>query len=585
MPDPIRQPESRRASASHQLRRRRVRLPVIPRTDALFLALRRMRAPLLILAGVYVVATIGLTLTPGRDQAGNVVNMSMFDAFYFVTYTATTIGFGEINYPFTPVQRLWTSATIYMSVLAWTYTFGTMFQLLQDSAFQTALARQRFTRRIRAFREKFVIIAGYGHTGRMIAQALDDRGERLVVLDKRQERIDTLESDQLIGDVPGLAADPSIVTTLGMAGLGNIRCRAVLAMTDDDSQNLAIVMAARLLQPGIRVIARTSSRGAAEQMALFGPEAVINPFDRYGAYLVLALHRPTVYQLVSWLLDETGEELPVRHDGLSDGPWVVLSNDEFGREVAKDLQHDGLDVRLFSPHDEYPDLTGVVGFVAGTSSDSVNLAAAARVRLSHPSMFLSVRHYEHNNRTLTAAFEPDSVFAPNELVVSETLARMVSPGYWGFIEHAMGTTDSEAKKILDRLVARIGTESPDHGRVTIANRDTPAVRRWLRNRTLTIGDLLRDPADREKPLPVIVVEMLRHGARTILPPDDLELRIGDKLVYVGRPQALTDLGEAMYDDSTLQYLVTGRDVPTSLVWRLVTGRVLTGDQRDSGGDL
>ncbi len=585
MRDPIRQPESPRAKASHQLRRRRVKVPALPPIEALFLALRRMRAPLLILVGVYVVATIGLTLTPGRDNDGNVVYLSMFDAFYFVSYTATTIGFGEINYPFTPMQRLWTSVTIYMSVLAWTYTFGTMFQLLQDSAFQTAMARQRFTRRIRAFREKFVIIAGYGHTGRMIAQALDDRGERLVVLDKRQERIDTLESDQLIGDVPGLAADPSLVTTLGMAGLGNPRCRAVLAMTEDDSQNLAIVMAARLIQPGMRVISRTHSRAAAEQMSLFGPEAVINPYDRYGAYLVVALHRPTVYQLVSWLLDDTGAELPVCHAGLADGPWVVLSDDEFGREVTKDLQQDGLDVLLVSSQDEFPDLSGVVGFVAGTSSDSVNLAAAAKVRLSHPSMFVSVRHYEHNNRALTSAFEPDSVFAPNELVVSETLARMVSPGYWGFIEHVMERSDKEAKNILDRLVVRIGTESPDHGRVTIADRDTPAVRRWLRNRTLSIKDLLRDPEDREKTLQVMVVEMLRRGVRTVLPPDDLELQIGDKLVFVGRPQALTDLGEAMYDDSTLQYLVTGRDVPTSLVWRLATGRVLTGDQRDSGGEL
>jgi voltage-gated potassium channel len=585
MRDPIRQPETPRARMSDRLRRRRVRIPVVPRADALFLALRRMRAPLLILVGVYVVATIGLVLTPGRDAAGNVVHLSVFDAFYFVSYTATTIGFGEINHPFTPAQRLWTSVTIYMSVLAWTYTFGTLFQLMQDSAFRTAMARQRFTRRIRAFREKYVIIAGYGHTGRMIAQALDDRGERLVVLDRRQERIDTLESDQLVGDVPGLAADPGILTTLGMAGLGNPRCRAVLAMTEDDSQNLAIVMAARLLQPGIRAIARASSRAAADEMELFGPEAVINPYDRYGTYLVVALHRPTVYRLVSWLLDETGEELPSRHDGLADGPWVVLCDDEFGREVARDLQVDGLEVTLVTPGDEYPDLTGVVGFVAGTASDSVNLAAAARVRLGHPSIFLSVRHYEHNNRMLAAAFEPDSVFAPNELVVSETLARMVSPGYWAFIEHVLRASDAEAQAILDLLVARMGTESPDHGRVTIAERDTPAVRRWLRSRSLTIGDLLRDPDDREKQLSVVVVEMLRSGVRTILPPEDLELRPGDKLVYVGRPEALSDLGEAMYDDSTLQYLVTGRDVPTSLVWRLATGRVLTGDQRDVGGDL
>lgn len=574
-----------RSTPSGSLRRFRVRVPTVPRIDALFLILRRMRTPLLILVGVYVVSVVGLVLTPGRDNDGNVHHMSVFDAFYFMSYTATTIGFGELDFPFTPAQRLWTTVTIYMSVLAWAYAFGILFQLMRDSAFHTALARQGFSRRIRAFREKFVIIAGYGHTGRMIAHALDGRGDRIVVLDKRQERIDTLESDQLNGDAPGLVADPSVVTILGLAGLGNPRCRAVLAMTEDDEVNLGIVMAARLLQPDVRVIARSRTRAAAEQMERFGPEAVLNPYDRYGAYLVLALHRPAAYQLVTWLLDEPGRAMPTRPQGLTDGPWIVLSDDEFGREVAADLRQDGLEVLVVSPDDDPPDLDGVVGFIAGASSDTVNLAAAARVRLANPDIFLSVRQYEHNNRMLMKAFSPDSAFVPNELVVNECLARMVSPGYWGFIDYAMCADSATAEAVLDRLTERCGKATPDHRLLTIGDRDTPAVRRWLRTRSLTIGDMLRDPDDRDRRLPVVMVEMLRDGVRTILPPDELEVEVGDKMVAVGPPRGLQDLGESLYDDSTLQYLVTGRDVPTSLVWRLATGRVLIGDRRDEGGDL
>ena len=33
--------------------------------------------------------------------------MSLFQAFYFMTYTASTIGFGEIPQGFTDRQRLW----------------------------------------------------------------------------------------------------------------------------------------------------------------------------------------------------------------------------------------------------------------------------------------------------------------------------------------------------------------------------------------------------------------------------------------------------------------------------------------------
>ncbi len=585
MPNPLLGARERRPLRKHSdLRRRRVPVPKIARIDALFLILRRMRAPLLILVGVYVISILGFTLAPGRDPDGNVYYMSVFDAFYFLSYTATTIGFGELPYSFTPPQRLWATVSIYLSVLAWAYTFGTLFQLMRDSAFQTAMARQRFAGRIRAFREDFVIIAGYGHTGRMIAHALDGRGVRLVVLDNRQERIDTLESDQLVGDVPGLVGDASNVSLLGLAGLGHPRCKAVLAMTDDDEQNLGVVTAARLLQPSIRVIARCQSRAAANRMALFEPEAVLNPYDRYGAYLTLALHRPVVYQLVKWLLNDPGEPMPPCPEGLTDGTWVVMGDGEFGREIARDLRRDGLEVRVVEPDDDV-DVQGIVGFVAGTDSDSKNLAAAAHVRLADPHVFLSVRQHDHNNRALLTAFDPDSAFFPSEIIVDECLARMASPGYWGFIDHLMHAEELDAKDLLERLVRRVGKPSPDHLKLTVGERDTPAVVRWMENRTLTVGELLRDPANRDRDLRAAVVEMLRGSERTILPPDDLPLQPGDKLVLIGTTGALNDLGEALYDDSTLQYLVTGRDVPTSLVWRLATGRVLIGDRRDEGGDL
>lgn len=73
------------------------RLPVeAPSTDAVFLVLRRMRAPFVLLIALFAVAVAGLALIPGEDGDGNTVRMTVFDAFYFMSYTATTIGFGEL---------------------------------------------------------------------------------------------------------------------------------------------------------------------------------------------------------------------------------------------------------------------------------------------------------------------------------------------------------------------------------------------------------------------------------------------------------------------------------------------------------
>ena len=51
---------------------------------------RFMRKPLLLLVTIYAISIIGMVLMPGQDADGNPQNMSLFHAFYFFTYTATT---------------------------------------------------------------------------------------------------------------------------------------------------------------------------------------------------------------------------------------------------------------------------------------------------------------------------------------------------------------------------------------------------------------------------------------------------------------------------------------------------------------
>ena len=80
-----------------------------------FLALRRLRGPLIILISVYGIAVLGLTLIPGVNPEGNPESMSIFHAFYFVSFMGSTIGFGEIPHPFTDAQRMWVLVCIYFS--------------------------------------------------------------------------------------------------------------------------------------------------------------------------------------------------------------------------------------------------------------------------------------------------------------------------------------------------------------------------------------------------------------------------------------------------------------------------------------
>ena len=119
-----------------------------------FLALRRMRAPLIVLIVIYALSTLGLTLIPGIDAQGQPAPpMSFFHAFYFVSYTASTIGFGELPVAFSEPQRMWVSVVIFLSVIGWSYSIISLLSLVQDKGFQQVLLTAGFvTRDLSKFR-------------------------------------------------------------------------------------------------------------------------------------------------------------------------------------------------------------------------------------------------------------------------------------------------------------------------------------------------------------------------------------------------------------------------------------------------
>ena len=233
-------------------RRPRWRVPLASSRQAsatIFLVMRRMRAPLIILIAIFAISTVGLTLIPGQDLEGRPWRMGFFDAFYVMSYTASTIGFGEIPYPFTYNQRMWVTISIFLTVVGWAYAIGSLLALVQERSFRQALALQHFTRKVQRLNEPFLLICGYGRTGELLAQSLDALGRRFVVIDRDDERIDDLYLDSYHADIPGLAADAGDPSHLAIAGLDHPGCEGVLALTDNDETNLAVVQTAALLRP------------------------------------------------------------------------------------------------------------------------------------------------------------------------------------------------------------------------------------------------------------------------------------------------------------------------------------------------
>jgi voltage-gated potassium channel len=536
----------------------------------IFLILRRMRAPLIVLIVIFSVSVFGLTVIPGVDADGRPWRMGFFDAFYVMSYTATTIGFGELPYPFTYNQRMWVTVSIYLTVVGWAYAIGSLLGLLQDRSFRSARALQRFRRTVDRLAEPFVLVAGYGRAGEVLGHALDALGRRFVVLDVQPERVDAVELDAFHADVPALAADARDPGRLAIAGLGHPRCEAVVALTDDEEVNLTVVMTANLLQPDVPVVARATSRAMQERMAAFGSPGVVNPFDRFGDHLRLALRSPAGYQLMSWLESGPGAPLPERARPPRQGRWVICGYGRLGRELTADLRAEGIDVTVVEePLERLDDdvVADAAGFVAGTDNDTTNLSLVAAARRVNPSLFVAARQNRPESAPLFGAMQIDSLLVPTEVVAHEVYAQLATPLLWRFVRELPGQDDEWAAGIVDRLLHLCGRHLQALWKVRLTEGEAPALRRWLAGGEARLGDLLRDPETREEPLHAVALLVLRDDEATLAPADDFVLHAGDEVLLAGRPSARRALSTVLFVDSALEYVVSGRRVPESWIWR------------------
>jgi hypothetical protein len=130
---------------------------------------------------------------------------------------------------------------------------------------------QRFARQVRRLREHFFLVCGYGEAGHLICQALDELGYRAVVIEKDEGKIGDLELQSYQADMPALCADAGQPDTLLFAGLTSRYCRGVMALTNDDSTNLAVAIAARLLAPAAGPVPRRARRHGGQHGLLRHP--------------------------------------------------------------------------------------------------------------------------------------------------------------------------------------------------------------------------------------------------------------------------------------------------------------------------
>ena len=570
-------------------------------TSVFFLALRRVRVPLIVLIVIYAVSTLGLTLIPGIDAQGRPAPpMSFFHAFYFVSYTASTIGFGEIPSAFSDAQRMWVTVCIFLSVIGWSYSIISLLGLVQDKGFQQVLLSGRFARRVKHLGEPFYIICGCGETGLLIARALDRSRIRVVALERDDARVQEIELEDFDADILVICADAAQPQNLLLAGLRHRSCRGVLAITDDDSANLAVAIASRLLNPELMVVARVANPAIERNMMSFGTHYVVNHFEKFADYLAQAIQSPSWFRLVDLLTRLPGQPVPERHDPPV-GDWVVCGYGLFGQAVVRNLERQGVSLTVIAPDLDLPlsvrhivghgmeaeplrqaGIETAAGIVAGSDNDTNNLSIAMTAKEINPELFVVVRQNRVANGVLFDAYDADFTMVPSRIVARECMALITSPLLTRFLRHVRAWPDEQAAAVAGQLEDLCGHRVPLVWSVRLNATDAPAAYKLLNieHAPMQAGTLRCDPAAREEFLPLLPLLLVRDGRDQEMPSDETVLQAGDELLFAGTRAAKLAQSLSLDNRNALDYVLTGHDAQGWL-WRLFTARRTEPDERSA----
>lgn len=243
---------------------------------------------------VVLIGTIGYMLIDPR--------FSLLDALYMTINTIGTVGFREV-YPLTQMGQIFTIFLIITGFGTFAFAISSLTSYVLTGEFREYY---RITKNLNAIEELsgHTIICGYGRNGRQAAHVLKKHGRRFVVVEEKQEVIDTLnhKHSELV-----LLGDATQDDVLEKAGIS--RASALITTLPIDADNLFIVLSARTLNPNLIIISRASDDNSDKKLKIAGANNVIMPDKIGGAHMASLVLKPDVIEFIDHITGQGGPDI------------------------------------------------------------------------------------------------------------------------------------------------------------------------------------------------------------------------------------------------------------------------------------
>ena len=181
-------------------------------------------------------------------------DLGWVDATHF---TLTTVGCGDFHERDAPLSvKLFGVALM----LSGTVSVAVIFAMITDYVFRLNL-EEVFGRRKRRMKDH-IVLCGLGNVGMRILEQLHRMGEKVIVIELRDESKHLSGAKRM--DVPVIIADARTHATLEEAHVADAKC--LIAATNDDLANLEAALNARTARPDIRIVLRMFDQNLANKV-------------------------------------------------------------------------------------------------------------------------------------------------------------------------------------------------------------------------------------------------------------------------------------------------------------------------------
>jgi voltage-gated potassium channel len=231
------------------------------------------------------IAAMSALIVAGMAGFHFIEGWTWFDGFYMVLTTITTIGYQE-THPLSHVGRIFNVVLIVCGVGLLFLIIGTLTQALLEFELGNVYGRRKMERDIAKISGHY-ILCGAGRVGRSAARALAREPAPFVIIENNETKLQALDPSWLT-----MTGDATQEKVLRDAGI--MQARGLVAATTTDATNIYIVLTARSLCPGLRIIARASEEVAEKHLLTAGANSVISPYSFAGHRIAQSFLRPAV---------------------------------------------------------------------------------------------------------------------------------------------------------------------------------------------------------------------------------------------------------------------------------------------------